>query len=156
MSLNPYALSNRPRMSAFPLANLRQDMNGLFESFLRGTEWSDMVPFESPSVDIAETDQTVEVKTDAPGYKPNEIHVEVADGRLSIRGEHVSETKRDEDGKKYLRMERRSDEFSRVVSLPCAVQEDGVRAELKDGVLSIILPKSAEARKRKIEVKVGK
>lgn len=106
-----------------------------------------------PRMDVSETENAVEVRTDVPGMKPEEIEIEVHEGALTIRGEHVEENKSEEKDRKYHRVERRTGSFVRSIWLPCAVDEAKVEAELAEGVLTIRLPKSAENRPHKVSIK---
>ena len=124
-----------------PLSSLRQDMDSLLESFFGKTGLAEIVHANTLSVDVAETETAIEVTTDVPGYSVHEIHIDIGDGYLTISGDHKAAASIDVNGKKYLRVERRMGPFSRSIPLTCGVKEDKVNAELKDGVLSIILPK---------------
>jgi HSP20 family protein len=81
-----------------------------------------------------------------------EIDVQVINGALQVTGERKEE--REEKGRTWHKIERRAGSFSRTVGLPCAVQDDKTKADYKDGVLTVTLPKSAEARPRKVKVGV--
>jgi HSP20 family protein len=104
-----------------------------------------------PSIDISETDKSVEVKLDVPGVKAKEIDIQLNGNLLTVSGERKEEEEK--KGKTFHRVERRYGSFSRSVTLPCKVQEDEVAAEYRDGVLSITLPKTEEAKSKKIAVK---
>jgi HSP20 family protein len=104
-----------------------------------------------PSIDVAETDAAMEAKIDLPGVKPDEIEIQLNGNILTICGERKEE--KEEKGKTYHRLERRTGTFSRSITLPCAVAEDEVAAEFHDGVLTVTLPKTEEAKVRKIKVK---
>lgn len=104
-----------------------------------------------PEANIAETDKAVEVAMDLPGLKPEEVKVEVHEGQLWITGEKKEE--KEEKGKTWHRVERRSGEFRRVLSLPTHVDAEKVDAQLSDGVLKVTLPKAAGAARRAIPVK---
>ena len=111
-----------------------------------------------PRFDISETDTEVEVKTDVPGFKAEEIDIEVRDEVLTIRGEQSEEKKSSDEGtsddkRTYHRVERRTGSFSRSVWLPCPVNTEGIEAELQDGVLTVALPKSKAAKACKVKVK---
>ena len=93
-----------------------------------------------PSVDLAETDDEVEVRMDLPGMKPEEIDIQVHNNVLTIKGERKEET--EEKERTYHRVERRSGSFARSVSLPSVVDENKVDAHYKDGVLCVSLPKT--------------
>jgi HSP20 family protein len=103
------------------------------------------------SIDISESEGALEARVDLPGVKPEEIDIRLSGNLLTISGQRKEEEEK--EGKTYHRIERRSGSFSRCVSLPCAVQEDEVAAEYHDGVLVITLPKTDEAKSRKIKVK---
>ncbi len=136
-----------------PMSTLRQEVDNLVENFFGMTGLAEVVHANTPSVDVAETDTAIEVTTDIPGYKVDEIHIDIGDGYLTISGERKEEAQSEGSGKKYLRVERRMGQFSRSIALSCSVKEDKVKAELKDGVLSIILPKSDESRRRHVAIK---
>ncbi len=140
-------------LNQLPVSTFRHEMDNLLENFFGTTGLAEIVHANTPSLDISETDRTVEVVTDVPGYKPDEIHVEIGEGRLTISGQHQEEKSGEESGRKYHHVERRRGQFSRSVSLPCLVKEDKVQAELKDGVLSIILPKADETHRHRVTVK---
>jgi len=142
----------RPRLSLDPLeqiSNLRDEVNRLFESPLAGltqafNSWS-------PAVDLYEDKDNVVVKAELPGMKKEEIDVSLHEGALTISGERKIE--REEKGETY-RSERFFGRFQRSVMLPSAVDESKVSASYKDGILTITLPKSEEAKPKQIEVSV--
>ena len=103
------------------------------------------------SIDISETDKAVEVKLDVPGVTAKEIDIQLNGNLLTVSGERKEE--QEKKGKTFHRIERRYGNFSRSITLPCPVQEDEVAAEYRDGVLAITLPKTEEAKSRKITVK---
>jgi HSP20 family protein len=103
------------------------------------------------SVDVAETAGAVEVRMDLPGVKPDEIDIQMSDNFLTVSGTRKEE-KEDKD-KTYHRVERRQGTFARTIALPCCVSEDKVDAQYKDGVLKIVMPKTEEAKARKIKVR---
>lgn len=105
----------------------------------------------TPSIDLSETEKSVEVRMDLPGVKAEEIDVQVHANLLTISGERKEE--KEEKGRTFHRVERREGSFSRTVSLPCEVDESKVAAEYKDGVLHVTMPKSAGTEIRKIKVK---
>ncbi len=103
-----------------------------------------------PSLDVAETEDAVEVHADLPGMKPEEIDVEVVGDVLRVKGHREEKTETKE--KEYHRVERRSGSFSRSIMLPCEVDAGSVEADYADGVLSIRLPKKEAVKTQKIEV----
>jgi len=107
----------------------------------------------TPTVDISETDGEYQIKAEIPDVKKEDVKVTLEDGVLTIQGERKQE--KEEKGKKYHRIERSYGSFVRSFSLPDVIDEEKVRAEFKDGVLSLHLPKSEKAKPKAIEVKVG-
>lgn len=137
-----------------PLAALRGEMDELFESFFGEEALAAPSAMSVPSIDVAETDEAVEVTTDLPGYKADEVDIEIRDNYLTISGEQSEENEsKGGNGKKYHRIERRKGSFSRSVRLPCEVQPDQVDAELADGVLKVTMPKAEEAKAHKVSIK---
>ncbi|MFW6107169.1 MAG: Hsp20/alpha crystallin family protein [bacterium] len=123
-----------------------------FDRFLRPT-WAPTVPEEGEltgayPADIYETDDQVVVEAEMPGFARDEIDVNLDQGVLSITAERKSPERQ---GTKHL-SERRYTRVERAFSLPTAVDEDNVQATLEDGVLRIELPKTAETKRRKIEI----
>ena len=104
-----------------------------------------------PSVDVSETDKTVDVRVDLPGMKAEEIDIQVHNNLLTIRGERQEES--EERDRKFHRVERRTGTFSRTVSLPSEIDQDQIDAAYKDGVLTIAMPKAKAAQAKKISVK---
>jgi HSP20 family protein len=116
------------------------------EESLTAAEWS-------PPVDIVEDEKEYVVKAELPDVKKDDVKVSVENGLLSISGERKFE--KEEKNKKYHRVERAYGYFSRCFSLPDAVDADQVKADFKDGMLTIHVPKSERARPKQIEVKVS-
>ena len=133
-----------------PFVTLRDEMDDLLSRFFGGQDgWFSGRMFLF--ADVVETDTAFEVTLDLPGVDPEKVDVHVSGNVLTVRGERPD--KKPESDKVTHRLERRKGAFSRSVTLPCAVVDDEVAAEYKDGVLTITLPKCEEARSRKIAVK---
>ncbi len=96
----------------------------------------------SMSVDVEDQDESFVVTADLPGFSKENITVKVNDTRLSIAAE--SETESEEGDETYLRRERSRTSMRRSVSLPESVDEDGVEANYRHGVLTITLPKRGQ------------
>jgi HSP20 family protein len=138
-----------PFGSLFPL---RGDLEEFFSRFW-GDEGNGSLSTLATSMDVAETEKSVEVRLDVPGVQAKDIDIQIDGGVLTIRGER-SEKEEEEDKKRnYHRVERRYGSFARSVTLPCNVREDEAAADYKDGVLTIVLPKAEESQARKIKVK---
>jgi len=134
-----------------PMLALREELDGLLSRF-RGEEgdgW--LVGRFSPSLDLAETDSNVEVRLDLPGAKPEEIDIQLSGNVLTISGDRKEE--KEEKGRTWHRIERRAGNFSRSIAMPCSVEESKVQAQYHDGVLTISLPKTEQAKARKIKIK---
>lgn len=106
-----------------------------------------------PTVDISETDGEYLIKAELPEVKKEDVKVTVENGVLTLQGERRQE--REEKGKKYHRVERSYGSFVRSFTLPESVDEGGVKAEYKDGVLNLHLPKSEKVKPKAIDVKVA-
>jgi HSP20 family protein len=107
----------------------------------------------TPSVDISETDTEYLIKAELPEIKREDVKVTVEDGVLTIQGERRQE--KEEQGKKFHRVERAYGSFLRSFTVPDYVDDAKVSAEFKDGVLSLHLPKSEKAKPKAIEVRVS-
>ena len=104
-----------------------------------------------PAVDIRETDDALIVEAELPGIERKDVKVDIKDGVLTISGERKYEKEVEEEN--IHRMERVYGRFSRSFSLPNNVDVDKVEAKLKNGVLTIRLPKKETARARTVEIK---
>lgn len=105
-----------------------------------------------PSLDVSETKNEIVVKAEVPGMDPKDIDVSISDGVLSIRGERRQEKEEKEED--YHLVERSYGSFARSIALPKEVKHDKISASYKNGVLKIVLPKSEEAKKKEIKIKV--
>ncbi|MET0254026.1 MAG: Hsp20/alpha crystallin family protein [Terrimicrobiaceae bacterium] len=124
----------------------RTPVRGLGEEAITVSEWT-------PLVDITEDDKEYLIKAELPEVKKEDVKVTVENGTLTITGERKFE--KEEKGKKYHRIERAYGSFMRSFTLPEGAAGDKVSADFKDGVLKVHLPKSAEAKPKSIDVKVG-
>ncbi len=133
-----------------PLATMQREFEELLDSFWNREDGGEIAAI-SPRVDLSETDDEVQVTTDLPGIKPEEVHVELRENCLVITAEHHEEHE-EKEGKKFHRVERRRGRFGRSVWLPSPVDEQRVEAKMDHGVLTVTLPKTSEAKTRRIEV----
>jgi len=104
-----------------------------------------------PEANMTETEKAIEVAVELPGVKPEEVKVEIKEGALWVTGEKKEE--KEEKGKTFHRIERRSGMFRRIFPLPVEVIEEKVDARFVEGVLRITLPKAEKVAPRHIEVK---
>jgi HSP20 family protein len=100
-----------------------------------------------PAIDVERADGSLIVRADVPGFKPDEISIEVEDEMLTIAGKH--EEAKEEKGKHYLRQERRYGSFSRSIALPAGVDADKISAQTHDGVLEVKVPLPEEKGEHK-------
>ena len=165
-----------PESEANSLANLRNEIDKVFERFLQGSPWASpdiqslwgMNPFIdmhmprgisraalSPRLDIAESDNSYEVTAELPGMTDNDIDVTVTDGALILKGEKRDE--RNTKKKDYHLTERSYGSFRRALRIPQGVDGSKISASFSKGVLKVTMPKSKEAKKkrRKVNVKAG-
>lgn len=132
------AFSGRPWMTRPPVAEGREALT---------------VPDWAPMVDITETDNEYLIKAELPEVKREDVKVSVEDGVLTLAGERKQE--KEEKGKKFHRVERFYGSFLRTFTVPDNVDEVKVKAEFKDGILNVHLPKTEMAKPKAIEVKVA-
>ena len=104
-----------------------------------------------PAVDIVEAKDAILLKAELPGVRTEDVHIELEKNVLTLRGERKAEHKVEKDG--FVRFERRYGQFARSFVLPDTVDGGAIDAELKDGVLTVKLPKKAAEQPRKIAIK---
>jgi HSP20 family protein len=104
-------------------------------------------------VDLVETDDEIIVKADLPGVQKNDLELTVTDSLLTIKGEKRAEANGEKQ--KIFRKETWVGSFGRTIELPSLIDTQKVRAELKDGVLTIEIPKKEEAKARLVKVSVN-
>jgi HSP20 family protein len=136
-------------------------MEHLFDDFL-GRGWLRPLRFERmpelslawegrlPKLDVIDRDNEVVVRAEVPGVKKEDLEISVSGDLFTIKGQ----TKREEKEEKgdYYRCEVSQGMFSRTVTLPAMVDEAGAKAQLKDGMLEITLPKTEKSKKRAIKI----
>jgi HSP20 family protein len=127
----------------------------VFDQFFREPVFADMshlmrVQDGLLAVDVSESEKDVIVRASVPGYAKDELDVELHEDVLTIKAEHAEQ--REESGERWHRRERRRGSFVRRVQLPEGLVEGEVNAELKDGVLTLRLPKSPKSQPRKIPI----
>lgn len=141
-----------------PLGELPRDIDRAFESIFGAgatTGFQDFPappPSFTPRVDVRETDTEVEVKADLPGVDCKDVKVEVADGHLLLSGEKRDEKEENKDG--WHVTERTYGSFRRTVALPPYIDWDKCKAAIQDGVLTVTLPKTGEARKARKSIEI--
>lgn len=141
-----------------PLRELEDVSNRLNRFFGRAlpqtTSSQDMLALAdwTPSVDITETDAAFLVKGEIPGVNKDDVKVTIEDGMLTIQGERKQE--KEEKGKKFHRIERSYGSFMRSFRVPEGVDESKVKADFKDGMINVTLPKSEKAKAKSKAVNI--
>lgn len=141
--MNPFATLNE----------LQREMNRLFDGFgprLSGGAW--MRPATFPALNIWEDGDALYAEAEIPGVSQDDIEVYAVGNELTIKG-----TRKPREGEDvaYHRRERGTGEFTRVITLPVDINAEKIQAALKDGVLTVTLPKAEEIKPRKITVKAS-
>jgi HSP20 family protein len=143
LATDPFRLLN-PRLFEEPFS--------AFRPFLpREENWP--LAAWTPPCDIYETDKEVVLKVELPEVKKENVDVTLDNNVLTLRGERKFEEKTEREN--YHRVERHYGEFMRSFNLPAFVDHSRIKAEFKDGVLTVTLPKYGEARPKQINVKVN-
>jgi HSP20 family protein len=132
---------------------LQARLHRLFPDVPTRTEDESLFGGWSPAVDIQETDNEFILKADLPDVKKEDVKVELEDGVLTVEGERRKE--KEEKGKRFHKIERAYGKFVRHFTLPTEVDGPNVKAEFKDGVLNVRLPKAVNAKPKAIDVKVA-
>lgn len=133
------------------LRNLQDEMNRLFSAgFPRVSNQEELSTGWAPSVDIYENENNVVLEAELPGMKREDFELSIENNIITLRGERHFEKK--DEGDNYHRVERAYGSFTRSFNLPRTVATDEIKAEFNNGVLSVTMPKKAEAKARKIEV----
>lgn len=123
----------------------------LFDTLTGGNGTARTHLMRAPETDVVETEREIRVVTEMPGLKRENIELDVENNVLTIRGEKREERTEGQEGKFHL-AERRYGTFTRSFVLPRDVDADAIAAAFEDGVLTVSIPKSEKARRRRIEI----
>ena len=137
------------------LLTLQDRMNRLFDESVRNVKPGDEAlssAIWSPAVDIYETDDEVVVKAELPEINQKDIDIQIENNTVTLRGERKfnKETKKEN----FHRIERAYGSFSRSFTLPSTIDQEKIRADYKDGILKISMPKREETKPKQIKVAV--
>ena len=136
------------------LSTLQDQMSRLFaDTLFRGRSDESALTTWAPAVDIYETENALVVKADLPDVNEKDLDIQVENNILTIRGERKFERDVKEDN--YLRVERAYGSFSRSFSLGNTVNTEAIKAEYRDGVLTLTIPKREEAKPKQVKVSVA-
>ncbi|GLI35215.1 MAG: Hsp20/alpha crystallin family protein [Deltaproteobacteria bacterium] len=135
------------------LTSLRKEMDNLLNRFFGESRFPSLFSQEwSPAVDISETDECIYVKAELPGLEAKDIDVSLVGDRLTIKGEKTKEAEK--KGEHFHSIERYSGSFQRSFRLPSTVQMEKIEATFEKGILTVVLPKTEEAKSKEIKITV--
>jgi HSP20 family protein len=145
-----------------PFLQMRREMNRLFDDVFSGFGLPgafgpalQRMPV-APKIDVSETENEIQIKAEMPGIDQNNVEVLLEDDRLIIRGEKKEEREEDDKDRNYHVRERVQGAFSRTLPLPFAPDPNQVKAEFKDGVMTITIPKPQEVKQKQHRIDVQK
>lgn len=134
-----------------PFVALRREMDRMIEQFGRGFAMPGLATtstgFVSPRVNVAETEKGLEISAELPGFKPEEVSLDLEGDVLTLKAERRQEREEKEEEKRYHLIERMSGSYLRRFALPFAPQSDAVQARFDNGVLHVFLPRPPDAPK---------
>jgi len=135
------------------LSSLQEQVNRLLQSNFPARSDNSALTTWAPAVDIYETENELVLKADLPAISEKDLDVRIENNMLTIRGERKFEQEVKEEN--YLRVERTYGSFSRSFSLPNTVNTEAIKAEYKNGVLTVQLPKRAESKPKQVKVNIS-
>lgn len=130
------------------MATLRHQLDKMFDEMANVNPKSQIT--WKPAVELQVTEDNVILRAEIPGVEGKDLDIQVTKEAVAISGEHRYEKKTEGNG--HFRTEFRYGKFQRAIALPVAVQNDQVQAEFKNGILTLTLPKVAEARHKVVKV----
>jgi HSP20 family protein len=146
-------LARRSSEQEGPVNMLDREFNRMLNRFWGSAEVpATLAPY---AVDVHEDADHFYVEAELPGFTKEDVEITLEDGVLTIHGERKIEEKTGGNERQPLHIERRWSRFERSFTLPTAVNENSVRAELNDGLLTVTLDKREEVKPRKIQISAG-
>jgi HSP20 family protein len=135
------------------LNDLRNEMDRIFETFFgeRFPAFKEEFSF-TPAIEVSETESEIIVKAAVPGIDKKDLNISILDNNLIIKGEIKRE--KEEKKKNYYKQEIAYGSFSRTIPLPAEVKVDEVKANMKNGIVTITIPKSEKAKAKEITINV--
>ncbi|HYL47052.1 MAG TPA: Hsp20/alpha crystallin family protein [Candidatus Limnocylindrales bacterium] len=135
------------------LSTLQEQVNRLFEGSFPAQGDKSALTTWAPAVDIYETENELVLKADLPDIDEKDLDVRVENNMLTIHGERKFEQNVKEED--FLRVERSYGSFSRSFSLPNTINTESIKAEYKNGTLTVEMPKHAESKPKQVKINVG-
>jgi HSP20 family protein len=134
-----------------PFETFRSDLDRFFENPFAETAFPSVVNYV-PAVEISESANELLLTAELPGMKKEDVQISIENQVLTLSGEKKEEKKEEDKEKKYLLWERTYGSFTRSFTLPGAIDAAKVNAEFDNGILKVHMPKTAEAKGRKVEI----
>jgi HSP20 family protein len=148
-------LWNRNFPVPYALDRLHSEMNRVFNDFFRGDLVDDgslLSGSWAPAVDVSETADSYIVRAELPGMKKEDVKITIDNTLVTIRGEKKNEA--EEKNRMYHRIERSYGSFERSFDLPGTVKSSSIEARFDDGLLTVTLPKTEEAKEKVHDIKI--
>lgn len=143
------------RVTRYPMLTLFDEVNRFFEDAIPAAQSSRSLSTFNPPIDVTENEREYVIKGEFPGIESEKVHIELKDNTLTLTGEKRSESEKSEGTRHYV--ERSFGSFARTISFDLEVDEDNALAEMKNGVLTIKVPKAAKEIKgaKKLSIKAS-
>jgi HSP20 family protein len=149
--LSPVKAGNGARLArrADPFSVLQEEIERVFDNFIPWRGGLERASF-APSMEVVETDKSIEVSTELPGLDENDIDISLANDILTIRGEKRSE--KNDSQQNYRLVERCYGVFERSLALPPGINAESIKASMSKGVLKLVLPKPTATQAQKVKI----
>jgi HSP20 family protein len=134
--------------------SLRDMMNRMMENaFISPEQWWGGEGFgRPPAIDVTENQDAYVVKAELPGWKPEDIEITAEGNTITLRGQLSEEREQSDENTRWHHREMRRSSFQRTITLPTEVLADKAKADFENGVLTLTLPKSEEAKPKQIKI----
>jgi HSP20 family protein len=134
------------------VGEIQNEMNRLFDSWSGRPTSAAGERMWLPAIDVHETKDDFVLTLDIPGVSQKDVHISITGDLLTVKGERRFEREAEDPGSTYHRVERLYGKFERSVQLPTMVQTAKVKANYRDGVLTVTLPKAEEVKPREVKI----
>lgn len=135
------------------METLQRQMNRLFNDLIPATEFNGEQLVYAPAVELSENDEAIHVKLEIPGMEAKDLDIQVTKEAVYVSGERRQENTTENNGVK--RTEFRYGKFQRVIPLSTKIENTDVKADYKDGILTLTLPKAEEEKNKIVKVNLG-
>ncbi|GAK50925.1 heat shock protein Hsp20 [Candidatus Moduliflexus flocculans] len=149
----PYSSIQRRGDLFGDLTHIQQEMNRFFDEFFGENRRGLADGVWLPAVDVSESHDEFVVRAELPGMSHEDIEINVQENVLTLKGEKKQEKKEEQEN--FHRLERSYGAFTRSFTLPANVKADDIKANFKNGVLEVAIPKAEEAKPKKIAISAG-